>query len=127
MDFSKWKKKKGEHSGSNYSSSNNIQSDEGSEGYGSFDVLMVVKKVIEDGWVMDFGCSFHMTRRKDYFYDLKEFGMGIIRLGDDRECEIHLIGSVIFRLTNGTHMKIKDFRTYLVSKEVLYLWILLRS
>lgn len=54
------KKKKGESSGYKPFNSNNAQ-DDPSEGYESSDVLMVANNDVHDRWIMDSGCSFHMT------------------------------------------------------------------
>ncbi|GJT25022.1 retrovirus-related pol polyprotein from transposon TNT 1-94 [Tanacetum coccineum] len=59
-----------------------------SEGYDNGDLLMAVseKRFLE--WIMDSGGSFHMTPKRDFLFDFKEFNGGTVLLGDNRACAI---------------------------------------
>ncbi|GLJ44734.1 hypothetical protein SUGI_0940610 [Cryptomeria japonica] len=48
----------------------------------------------KDEWVIDSGCSHHMTRDKRKFLSLKEFTGGLVRFGDDKECMIKGRGTI---------------------------------
>ncbi|GJZ73111.1 zinc finger, CCHC-type containing protein [Tanacetum coccineum] len=48
-----------------------------SEGYDNGDLLMAVSEERFLEWIMDSGGSFHMTPRKDFLFDFKEFNGGI--------------------------------------------------
>ncbi|GKB01366.1 retrovirus-related pol polyprotein from transposon TNT 1-94 [Tanacetum coccineum] len=39
-------------------------------------------------WIMDSGCSYHMTPKLDIFFDFLECDGGNVLLGDNRECKI---------------------------------------
>ncbi|KAI3727129.1 hypothetical protein L1987_66938 [Smallanthus sonchifolius] len=101
-DCQEWKKQRNEMSnGSNYAN-NYTPNDENSDGYESADVLVVTKDEGKGEWVMDSGCSFHMTPIKEVFYELGLEDLGSVKLGDDRACKIKGRGSVKFKLNNGT-------------------------
>ncbi|GJV94172.1 retrovirus-related pol polyprotein from transposon TNT 1-94 [Tanacetum coccineum] len=59
-----------------------------SEGYDNGDLLMAVSEERFLVWIMDSGCSFHMTPRRDFLFDFKEFNGGTVLLGDNRACAI---------------------------------------
>jgi hypothetical protein len=58
-------------------------------GYHSLDVLMVSKEEMTEGWITDSGCSYYMTPNKAYFKYLKIEDLGIVKLGENRPCNIH--------------------------------------
>nr|GEY69849.1 hypothetical protein [Tanacetum cinerariifolium] len=63
-----------------------------SEGYNNGDLLMAMSEERFLEWIMDFGGSFHMTPRRDFLYDFKEFNGGAVLLDDNRACAIMGIG-----------------------------------
>ncbi|GJS53881.1 retrovirus-related pol polyprotein from transposon TNT 1-94 [Tanacetum coccineum] len=48
-----------------------------SEGYNNGDLLMAVSEERFLEWIMDSGGSFHMTPRRDFLFDFKEFNMRV--------------------------------------------------
>ena len=48
----------------------------------------------EHKWIIDSGCSRHMSGKSSLFHDLKEQSTGTITLGDKGKCDIVGIGSV---------------------------------
>ncbi|GJR80126.1 zinc finger MYM-type protein 1-like protein [Tanacetum coccineum] len=48
-------------------------------------------------WIMDSGCSYHMTPRLDILFDFLECDGGSVQLGDNRECKIRGLFSGIRR------------------------------
>lgn len=44
-----------------------------------------------EGWVLDSGCSYHITKRKDLMFDVEEVRGGRILMGNDTSCEITAI------------------------------------
>ncbi|KAM1552351.1 hypothetical protein ACFXTH_044497 [Malus domestica] len=49
-------------------------------------------------WVLDTGCTHHMTPHKDWFSSLKEFDGGVVFMGDDNPCITKWIGTVRLKL-----------------------------
>lgn len=75
--------------GKNYDkskSSNDSDSYLVSEGYESFEVLVVNSNRCETNWVFVFGCSYHMSPFRHHFSDLNKFYGGRVFLGDKYEC-----------------------------------------
>lgn len=63
-----------------------------------------------EGWVLDSGCSYHMTFRKDLMFDVEEFDGGKILMGNDTFCEISAIGKVKFVNYNNTEFVLTGVR-----------------
>ncbi|CAL9238171.1 unnamed protein product [Arabidopsis halleri] len=59
-------------------------------------MLTASERHVRDGWVLDSGCSYHLTYRKDLMYDLEEINGGKILMGNDTYCEITAIGKIKF-------------------------------
>ncbi|KAD3641560.1 hypothetical protein E3N88_30784 [Mikania micrantha] len=104
-----WKKKKAEYAKGKGQSSNS--ENEGSlDGYDSADVLDVTNVVSGSEWVLDSGCSFHMTPCKEYFKDLSSQDLGTVHLGDNRPCQVKGLGTVSFKLSNGSLIELQEVR-----------------
>ncbi|KAK2362411.1 alpha carbonic anhydrase [Trifolium repens] len=58
------------------------------EGYESAGALAVTSWEPEKSWVMDSGCSYHMCQRKEYFETLELKENGVVRLGNDKACNV---------------------------------------
>nr|GEV48978.1 RNA-directed DNA polymerase [Tanacetum cinerariifolium] len=60
----------------------------GADGYDNGDVMMVmsVEQLLDR--IMDSGGSHHMTYKRDYLFDFKEYDCGNVLLGDGRECRV---------------------------------------
>lgn len=57
-------------------------------------MLTASGKLSREGWVLDSGCSYHMTFRKDLMFDTEEIDGGKILMGNDTYCEVTVIGKV---------------------------------
>ncbi|GKC51681.1 retrovirus-related pol polyprotein from transposon TNT 1-94 [Tanacetum coccineum] len=72
-----------------------------SEGYDNGDLLMAVSEERFLEWIMDSGGSFHITPRRDFLFDFKEFNGGTVLLGNNRACAIMGIGKVRVQIKDG--------------------------
>nr|GEX04662.1 zinc finger, CCHC-type [Tanacetum cinerariifolium] len=56
------------------------------------EVMMVISAQAQAllDWIMDSGCSYHMTHRLDILFDFLECDRGSVQLGDRRECKIRV-------------------------------------
>nr|GEY00211.1 retrovirus-related Pol polyprotein from transposon TNT 1-94 [Tanacetum cinerariifolium] len=79
-----------------------------SEGYDNGDLLMVVSEERFLEWIMDSSGSFHMTSRRDFLFDFKEFNGGTILLGDNRACAIMGIGNVRVQMKDGSSFVLEN-------------------
>ncbi|KAM2496278.1 hypothetical protein ACFX1W_036168 [Malus domestica] len=52
-------------------------------------------------WVLDTGCTHHITPHKNWFSSLKEFDGGVVFMGDDNPCTTKGIGTVRLKLHDG--------------------------
>lgn len=49
---------------------------------------------LEDEWVMDTGCSYHMTHKREWFCDLNEDVGGSVRMGNKTVARVKGVGSI---------------------------------
>ncbi|CAA7045320.1 unnamed protein product [Microthlaspi erraticum] len=66
------------------------------------EALNVDEQRPEDVWVLDSGCTFHMTARKDWFIDFKDNGGTTILLGDNHSIMSHGQGSIRLNTHGGS-------------------------
>ncbi|GJS19238.1 retrovirus-related pol polyprotein from transposon TNT 1-94 [Tanacetum coccineum] len=65
-------------------------------------------------WIMDSGCSYHMTPRLDIFFDFLECDGGSVLLGDNKECKIRgLVNGYTIKLQSGKVKVINGSRVVL--------------
>ncbi|GJV12522.1 retrotransposon protein, putative, ty1-copia subclass [Tanacetum coccineum] len=72
-----------------------------SEDYDNGDLLMAVSEERFLEWIIDSGGSFHMTPRRDFLFDFKEFNAGTVLLGDNRACAIRGTRKVRVQMKDG--------------------------
>ena len=61
-------------------------------------------------WVLDTGCSFHMTSRRELFIKFQEVSSGKVRMANDSHTEVKGIGSVRFRNQDGSTVILHEVR-----------------
>ncbi|KAL1564721.1 Integrase catalytic domain-containing protein [Salvia divinorum] len=72
-------------------------------------VLNVIQGDIKDSWIMDSGCSFHMSAHREWFQNL-EAAQGCVLLGNDQTCQIMGIGNIKMQLDDGSSMILTEVR-----------------
>ncbi|GJT33639.1 retrovirus-related pol polyprotein from transposon TNT 1-94 [Tanacetum coccineum] len=85
-----------------------------SEGYDNGDLLMAVSDERFLEWIMDSGGSFHMTPRRDFLFDFKEFNGGTVLIGNNRACAIMRIGK-------GYTVKLQNERVKVIKGSLMVL------
>ncbi|GJR40446.1 retrotransposon protein, putative, ty1-copia subclass [Tanacetum coccineum] len=72
--------------------------------YDDYEVMMVMSAQAQAllDWIMDSGCSYHMTPMLDIFFDFLKCDGGSVQLGDNKECKIRGIGKVKIQLKDGS-------------------------
>lgn len=73
-------------------------------------MLTASSQINREGWVLDSGCSYHMTFRKDLMFDVEEVNGGMILMGNDTYCEITAIGKVKIVNHNNTEVVLTGVR-----------------
>ena len=61
------------------------------------EILNVGERDIEEEWILDSGCSFHISSHKEWFEQL-EPARGSVLLGNNQVCTIHGIGNIRMKL-----------------------------
>ncbi|GJZ84657.1 retrovirus-related pol polyprotein from transposon TNT 1-94 [Tanacetum coccineum] len=97
----------------------NVGQGSSSEGFDNGDLLMAVSDERFLEWIMDSGSSFHMTTRRDFLFDFKEFNGGTVLLGDNRACAIMGIGKVRVQMKDGSSFVLENVRYILELKRNL--------
>ncbi|GJT97707.1 retrovirus-related pol polyprotein from transposon TNT 1-94 [Tanacetum coccineum] len=85
-----------------------------SEGYDNGDLLMAVSEERFLKWIIDSSGSFHMTPRRDFLFNFKEFNGGTVFLGDNRACAIRRTGK-------GYTMKLRNGRVKVIKSSLMVL------
>jgi hypothetical protein len=74
------------------------------------EVNMSEGKDDQEEWIMDTGCSFHMTPRKEYLMDFVEAKSGKVRMANNSFSEVKGIGKVKFIKKDGTSIVLQGVR-----------------
>ena len=88
----------------------NTESANITQGYESGEVLTMCTAQADDQWLMDLGCTYHMTSRKDLLFDFKVLNGGKVLMGNDQTCSVTGIGLVKIQLWDGTIRVIENVR-----------------
>ena len=80
------------------------------EGHDSAKILIVIATEVDKRWIMDSGCSFHMTPNKDWFETLSEAPGGQVILENNKSCEVMGIGSVRIKMHDGVERVLQEVK-----------------
>uniref|UniRef100_A0A803P381 Integrase catalytic domain-containing protein n=1 Tax=Cannabis sativa TaxID=3483 RepID=A0A803P381_CANSA len=86
------------------------------DGYESADVLVVSSQESSDSWILDSGCSFHMTPKRELFDSFKKLDGGSVLLGDNKACKVARIGTVRLKLHDDQIRSIHEVSSFKVMK-----------
>ena len=65
-------------------------------------ILTVSTQYSKDEWLMDSGCSFHITPDKSFLFDLEEFKGGKVLMANNTHNNIHGIGKIRILNSDGS-------------------------
>ncbi|KAL0318292.1 UNVERIFIED_CONTAM: Retrovirus-related Pol polyprotein from transposon TNT 1-94 [Sesamum angustifolium] len=74
------------------------------------DSLYVKANQFVDAWILDSGCSYHITPNREWFTPYRSGNSGSVYLGDDRCCNIISVGDVRIKMYDGTIRTLYDVR-----------------
>lgn len=60
--------------------------------------LNITEQPVDEVWILDFGCSFHMCPHKEWFMELDLQDQGSVILGNNEACRIKGVGKLKLRL-----------------------------
>ncbi|KAE8692022.1 hypothetical protein F3Y22_tig00110863pilonHSYRG00024 [Hibiscus syriacus] len=66
------------------------------------DMLSISTTQLTDAWILDSGCSYHITPNREWFSTYRSVNSGSVYLGDDRCCNIVGIGDVRIKMYDGS-------------------------
>ncbi|GKC60939.1 retrovirus-related pol polyprotein from transposon TNT 1-94, partial [Tanacetum coccineum] len=78
------------------------------EGHDNGDLLMSMIGEMFLEWIMDSGGSYHMTPRRDFLFDFKEFNGGTVLPGDNRACVVMGTGKVRVQMIYGSSFVLEN-------------------
>lgn len=73
-------------------------------------MLTVSTEDTKEEWVMDSGCSFHITPDKEYLFDLEEFSGGKVLMANNTHCDIKGIGKIKIQNPDGSKVILTEVR-----------------
>lgn len=96
----------------NQKSPESVSVAEGKSDDGDADLLSVVadSHILEDSWILDSGCSYHMCPNKEWFDTFKPHKGGTVLMGNDASCKVLGIGSVKIKMFDGIVRTFNDVR-----------------
>ena len=74
------------------------------------DALTISDQDPRENWVIDSGCSYHMTSRREWFCEFIEATGGRVLLADDRAVTVQGTGSILINAKGGTVKKLTNVR-----------------
>ncbi|KAL8139859.1 LOW QUALITY PROTEIN: hypothetical protein V2J09_005880 [Rumex salicifolius] len=98
------------HSEKNSEGSSKSTNNDSSES-GDSDMLSVTSNSHTDSWILDSGCSFHMTPHKEWFETYKVGNLGSVRLGDGKTFGIVRLEKIKVRIHDGIIITLTEVRT----------------
>ncbi|KAL8550371.1 hypothetical protein ACS0TY_008987 [Phlomoides rotata] len=71
------------------------------DGYDSAEVLAISANRLDDKWVLDSGCTFHMCPNECWFKNLEKLNGESVLLGNGKSCKVKGIGSIRIKMFDG--------------------------
>ncbi|TYK10854.1 Retrovirus-related Pol polyprotein from transposon TNT 1-94 [Cucumis melo var. makuwa] len=81
-------------------------------GYGSVEVLMMSHRDIQNAWIMDLRCTYHMTPNQDFLINFQKSDGGKVLLGDNSTYQVKEIGSIQIATHDGMIRKLTNARYF---------------
>ena len=73
--------------------------------------MCVATEDIQKGkWILDSGCTFHMSPYKSYFSDYQDLDGGRVMMGNNTVCKVIGIGKIHLKLHDGSIKEIRQVR-----------------
>lgn len=80
------------------------------DGYESAEVLSISTEKHSEEWILESGCSFHMTPNLEWFSSYKEIDGGKVLVGNNMACNVIGIGTVKLKMQDGSVKLLLDVR-----------------
>ncbi|TYK27723.1 Retrovirus-related Pol polyprotein from transposon TNT 1-94 [Cucumis melo var. makuwa] len=73
-------------------------------------------EIEEEDWVLDSGCTYYMTSKKNWFVNYKSQEGDSVPMGNNQDCEIIGVGSVLLKPSNNMEVLLKGSKRLKFSK-----------
>lgn len=95
------------------------------DGYNDGKVLMASAKLKDSEWILDSGCTYHMTHNEHWLSDYQDFNEGKVTMGNNHSCSIAGIGSVSIKMADGLVRFLENVRWVTeLSRNLIFISIL---
>ena len=73
-------------------------------------MLSISTEKHNEEWILDSGCSFHMTPNMEWFSSYKEIDGGNVLMGNNMACNVIGIGTIKLKIQDGSVKLLPDVR-----------------
>ncbi|KAG8486271.1 hypothetical protein CXB51_019635 [Gossypium anomalum] len=71
-------------------------------------VASVNDSKVSEEWILDSGCTFHMSPNRDWFITYETVSKGVVLMGNNASCKITGVGTIKVKLFNGVVRTLSD-------------------
>ncbi|KAG8492823.1 hypothetical protein CXB51_010147 [Gossypium anomalum] len=82
-------------------------------------VTSVNNSKVSEEWILNSGCTFHMSSNRDWFTTYKTMSEGVVLMGNNTSCKIAGVGTIKVKIFNGVVITLSDVRHVLELKRNL--------
>ncbi|KAG8472814.1 hypothetical protein CXB51_034622 [Gossypium anomalum] len=73
-------------------------------------VASVNDSKVSEEWILDSGCTFHMSPNRDWFTTYETVSEGVVLIGNNASCEIAGVGTIKVKMFDGVVRTLSDIR-----------------
>ncbi|KAG8472440.1 hypothetical protein CXB51_034197 [Gossypium anomalum] len=73
-------------------------------------VASVNDSKVSDEWILDSGCTFHMSPSRDWFTTYETVSEGVILMGNNASCKVTGVGTIKVKMFDGVVRTLSDVR-----------------
>ncbi|KAG8491200.1 hypothetical protein CXB51_014356 [Gossypium anomalum] len=82
-------------------------------------VAFVNDSKVSEEWILDSGCTFHMSLNRDWFTTYETVSAGVVLMGNNASCKIASVGTIKVKMFDGVVRTLSDVRHVLELKRNL--------
>ncbi|KAK5819897.1 hypothetical protein PVK06_024931 [Gossypium arboreum] len=73
-------------------------------------VASVNDSKVSEEWILDSGCTFHMSPNRDWFTTYETVSEGVVLMGNNASCKIAGVGTIKVKMFDGVERTLSDVR-----------------
>lgn len=74
------------------------------------EVINIIESPRGEDWILDSGCSFHMSPHRHWFIELRTEKFGSVLLGNDQVCSVEGVGIIKLKTHDGSYKILTEVR-----------------